>query len=61
MEQEYVQAKLELEVARAVEQQRYKWQEAETKLLSKIAGIKKQLRESSKMNIAQSLMCWSRC
>ena len=55
VEQEYVQAKLELEVARAVEQERYKWQETETKLLYEIAGIKKQLSESSKMNIAQSV------
>ena len=54
VEQEYVQAKLELEVARAVEREGYKWQETETKLLFEIAGIKKQLSESSKMNITQS-------
>ena len=55
VEQEYVQTKLELEVARAVERERYKCQETETKLLCEIAGIKKQLSESSKMNIAQSV------
>ena len=55
VEQEYVQVKLELEVARAVERERYKWQETETKLLCEIAGIKRQLSVSSKMNIAQSV------
>ena len=39
--QGYVQAKLELEVARAVEQERYKWQEIQAKLLNEIAKVKK--------------------
>ena len=55
VEQEYVQAKLELEVARAVEQERYRWQEVETKLLIEIAEVKKQLSESNKTNVAQSV------
>ena len=53
VEQEYIQAKLKQQVARAVEQERYKWQEKETELLSEITGIKKQQSKSSKTNIAQ--------
>jgi len=36
LEQEYAQAKLELEVERAVHQERHKWQEIKGKLISEL-------------------------
>ena len=46
LEQEYAQAKCELEIERAVQQERRKWQEIEGKLISELAEAKKQLSES---------------
>ena len=46
LEQEYAQAKLELKIERAVQQEGCKWQEIEGKLISELAEAKKQLSES---------------
>ena len=46
MEQEYVRAKLELEVEKAVLQEKQRWQETENKLLKELAEVTEQLSNS---------------
>ena len=51
LEQEYAKAKLELEVEKAVQQEKLEWQETEGKLLEELAEARKQL---SKASVVQS-------
>ena len=51
LEQEYAKAKLELEVEKAVSQEKLEWQETERKLLEELAEARKQL---SKASVVQS-------
>ena len=46
VEQEYVRAKLELEVEKAVLQEKQRWQETEDKLLKELAKVTEQLSNS---------------